>query len=576
MSSPPSPPSPSLPMLTQTFSDGSSYCERDTMVSKLGIVVAALVDSVIPATHTLPYVKLRIVEFNSNARFLASTDAVAGLYPTGGTHFKNAFACLKETPVPDGTRSVTVLLTDGYDSIKENRAELLASNQYCDFFDGVIGVGNDVDIAFLKHLSSKTPNTFTHACDPNTLQNAIKACCFGGATAVATNVSFVFWLENRGIYIPTDSSITTETVEMMDAVDPSVPRSDLFTCNYSPVNDIFALSVKEQSVVDETPTPTIVTFCIDTSYSMSESVTHTTKRPVYASSTNKSGGYLKVNVDLRMVDNVYKFIGKGPLQRVDVTYTNRRGEMCSETVMEIMEMEADPYSPATYELGAEMLGIMRALESSATNIKQLYLTKLTCLGALQDPSIPAFMKQLFTFVWERLRNAYKMTLNPSYEAFLERGCDPDTQSPCMTQLVHTLSAAASDHSARAVTSPLEKRSTKCSICFDAETTILCLPCKQIGSCKTCFERVFGDFQKKNPAASYPCPPCPFCKTPVEEVREIVSIKCPCCDSPATRVGVCRHPLACGNATCRVGDPSADTLYCHTCKEHVGSFHVWHQ
>ena len=144
-----------------------------------------------------------------------------------------------------------------------------------------------------------------------------------------------------------------------------------------------------------------------------------------------------------------------------------------------------------------------------------------------------------------------------------------------------MSAAASDHSAgagvsHAVASPLEKRSTKCSICFDAEATILCLPCKQIGSCKTCFERVFGDFQKKNPSASYPCPPCPFCKTPVEEVREIVSIKCPCCESPATRVGVCRHPLACGNASCRVGDPSTDTLYCHTCKEHVGSFHVWHQ
>jgi hypothetical protein len=61
--------------------------------------------------------------------------------------------------------------------------------------------------------------------------------------------------------------------------------------------------------------------------------------------------------------------------------------------------------------------------------------------------------------------------------------------------------------------------------------------------------------------------------------------------------VCRHPLACGKAACRLGDPSVkaaacrlgdpsvtaaaapasgDTLYCHTCKEYVGSFHVWHQ
>jgi hypothetical protein len=240
-----------------------------------------------------------------------------------------------------------------------------------------------------------------------------------------------------------------------------------------------------------------------------------------------------------------------------------------------------------------MLDIMRGLESSSTDIKTFYRSKLVCrASAMQDPSIPDYMKKLFSFVWNRLCNAYKMALS-SYDQFLERG--GPVESPCMMQLVHTLSACATDRSALAassVSTEEQEQNIKCSICFDAESTILCLPCKHIGTCEPCFKKNFEMCKDKDSA--FACPPCPFCKTPVEEVRQITSIKCPCCDSPATRVGVCRHPLACGKAACRIGDPSVtapacrigdpsvtapaadDTLYCHTCKEYVGSFHVWHQ
>ena len=590
---------PALPALSYTFSDGTVYQPHEQIVqllSKHQLVQQALMDSVIPACKTLrDTVLLQIITFNSQAQLLENPDSFAGVHAHAGTNFENAFKCLAETEsgLKPGTRHVKLLLTDGYDSAIENRQKLLETDKHVGVFDGIMGIGPDVHLEFLKHLSSKNPDTFTHACDPVTLQNAIKALVFGGAVSCATNLSVVFWIENRGVYIPTDSSITAETVDMVDTPDPSVSVSNLFACDYCPENNVFIFSVKDQAQSSAGADAvggdqTAVTLLVDISDSMNEGVTQTKSRPIYASSKNESGGYLKVTVNLRMLDDVYRFLGKGKVHLVEIQYTSRSGKFCREIVSVNTVEEEEPAK--TFGACENMLGIMRGLESSA-DIKALYRSKLACRSSiLQDPSIPEYMKKLFSFVWDRLCNAYKMTLS-SYDRFLERGQGP-TESPCMMQLVHTLSACASDKtaSASASTSSEKEEQVQCSICFDAESTILCLPCKHIGSCEPCFKQNFELCKDKDSACA--CPPCPFCKTPVEEVRQITSIKCPCCESPATRVGVCRHPLACGKAACRIGDPSVpppacrigdpsatgsqDTLYCHTCKEYVGSFHVWHQ
>ena len=585
---------PALPALSFTFSDGGVYQpseqkRHEIVLSKHQLSQQALMDSVIPACETLPNTVLQIITFNSRAQLLPNPKDFARVYADLGTNFESAFKCLAETEsaLKPGTRHVKLLLTDGYDSSPKKREELMATDEHVGIFDGIMGIGPDVDLAFLKHLSSKNPDTFTHACDPVTLQNAIKALCFGGANAIARDVSVVFWIENRNVYIPTDPSITVETVDMMDMyADPSVPVSNLFACDYCPEKNVFIFSVAQSSLsasASADAVQTVVTLLVDISGSMNDGVRQTRSRPIYASSKNEGCGFLKVTVKLRMLDDVYKFLGKGNPSLVEVRYTGRNGEVCREIVSGSTVVEEE--SVKTFGACETMLGIMRGLESSSTDINALYRSKLACRASiLQDPSISDYMKKLFSFVWDRLRNAYKMTLS-AYDRFLERGQGP-TESPCMMQLVHTLSAGASDTtassslsasaSASASTSSDEEQ-LKCSICFDAESTILCLPCKHIGSCEPCFKKTF-----ESASASASCPPCPFCKTPVEEVRQITSIKCPCCDSPATRVGVCRHPLACGKAACRLGDPSVttaasgDTLYCHTCKEHVGSFHVWHQ
>ena len=582
---------PALPALSFTFSDGGVYQpseqkRHEIVLSKHQLSQQALMDSVIPACETLPNTVLQIITFNSRAQLLPNPKDFARVYADLGTNFESAFKCLAETEsaLKPGTRHVKLLLTDGYDSSPKKREELMATDEHVGIFDGIMGIGPDVDLAFLKHLSSKNPDTFTHACDPVTLQNAIKALCFGGANAIARDVSVVFWIENRNVYIPTDPSITVETVDMMDMyADPSVPVSNLFACDYCPEKNVFIFSVAQSSAsasaaVAADAVQTVVTLLVDISGSMNDGVVQTRSRPIYASSKNEGCGFLKVTVKLRMLDDVYKFLGKGNPSLVEVRYTGRNGEVCREIVSGSTVVEEE--SVKTFGACETMLGIMRGLESSSTDINALYRSKLACRASiLQDPSIPDYMKKLFSFVWDRLRNAYKMTLS-AYDRFLERGQGP-TESPCMMQLVHTLSAGASDTTASsslsAVASSSDEDQSKCSICFDAESTILCLPCKHIGSCEPCFKKTF-----ESASASASCPPCPFCKTPVEEVRQITSIKCPCCDSPATRVGVCRHPLACGKAACRLGDPSVttaasgDTLYCHTCKEHVGSFHVWHQ
>jgi hypothetical protein len=597
---------PALPGLSFTFSDGGVYQpseeKHEIVLSKHQLAQQALVDSVIPACETLPNTDLRIITFNSRAQLLPNPKDFARVYADLGTNFESAFKCLAETEsaLKPGTHHVKLLLTDGYDSSPKKREELMATDEHVGIFDGIMGIGPDVDLAFLKHLSSKNPDTFTHACDSVTLQNAIKALCFGGANAIARDVSVVFWIENRNVYIPTDPSITVETVDMMDTPDPSVPVSNLFACDYCPEKNVFIFSVAQSSAsasaaVAADAVQTVVTLLVDISGSMNDGVVQTRSRPIYASSKNESGGFLKVTVKLRMLDDVYKFLGKGNPSLVEVRYTDRNGEVCREIVSGSTVVEEE--SAKTFGACETMLGIMRGLESSSTDINALYRSKLACRASiLQDPSISDYMKKLFSFVWDRLRNAYKMTLS-AYDRFLERGQGP-TESPCMMQLVHTLSAGASDTTASSslsasssVASSSSEEQSKCSICFDAESTILCLPCKHIGSCEPCFKKTF-----ESASASASCPPCPFCKTPVEEVRQITSIKCPCCESPATRVGVCRHPLACGKAACRIGDPSVaasacrqsdpsvttavpasgDTLYCHTCKEHVGSFHVWHQ
>ena len=598
---------PALPGLSITFSDGGVYQppeqKHEIVLSKHQLAQQALVDSVIPACETLPNTDLRIIAFNSRAQLLAAPKDFARVYADLGTNFESAFKCLAETEsaLKPGTHHVKLLLTDGYDSSPKKREELMATDEHVGIFDGIMGIGPDVDLAFLKHLSSKNPDTFTHACDPVTLQNAIKALCFGGANAIARDVSVVFWIENRNVYIPTDPSITVETVDMDVYADPSVPVSNLFACDYCPEKNVFIFSVAQSSAsasaaVAADAVQTVVTLLVDISGSMNDGVVQTRSRPIYASSKNEGGGFLKVTVKLRMLDDVYKFLGKGNPSLVEVRYTGRNGEVCREIVSGSTVVEEEPAK--TFGACETMLGIMRGLESSSTDINALYRSKLACRASiLQDPSISDYMKKLFSFVWDRLRNAYKMTLS-AYDRFLERGQGQGpTESPCMMQLVHTLSAGASDTTASSslsasssVASSSSDEQSKCSICFDAESTILCLPCKHIGSCEPCFKKTF-----ESASASASCPPCPFCKTPVEEVRQITSIKCPCCESPATRVGVCRHPLACGKAACRqsdpsvpasacrIGDPSApapaasgDTLYCHTCKEHVGSFHVWHQ
>ena len=594
---------PALPGLSITFSDGGVYQppeekQQEIVLSKHQLAQQALMDSVIPACKTLPNTDLRIITFNSRAQLLSDPESFGRVYADLGTNFESAFKCLAETEsaLKPGTHHVKLLLTDGYDSSQENRKKLMATEEHGGIFDGIRGIGPEVDLAFLKHLSSKNPDTFTHACDPVTLQNAIKALCFGGANAIARDVSVVFWIENRNVYIHTDPSITVETVDMMDTPDPSVPVSNLFACDYCPEKNVFIFSVAQSSAsasaaVAADAVQTVVTLLVDISGSMNDGVVQTRSRPIYASSKNESGGFLKVTVKLRMLDDVYKFLGKGNPRLVEVQYTGRNGEVCREIVSGSTVVEEEPAK--TFGACETMLGIMRGLESSSTDINALYRSKLACRASiLQDPSISDYMKKLFSFVWDRLRNAYKMTLS-AYDRFLERGQGP-TESPCMMQLVHTLSAGASDTTASSASSSVASSSdedqSKCSICFDAESTILCLPCKHIGSCEPCFKKTFE-------SASASCPPCPFCKTPVEEVRQITSIKCPCCESPATRVGVCRHPLACGKAACRQGDPSVkaavcrqgdpsapaaaapasgDTLYCHTCKEYVGSFHVWHQ
>jgi len=604
---------PALPALSFTFSDGGVYQpseqkRHEIVLSKHQLAQQSLVDSVIPACETLPNTVLQIIMFNSRAQLLPNPKDFARVYADLGTNFESAFKCLAETEsaLKPGTRHVKLLLTDGYDSSPKKREELMATDEHVGIFDGIMGIGPDVDLAFLKHLSSKNPDTFTHACDPVTLQNAIKALCFGGANAIARDVSVVFWIENRNVYIPTDPSITVETVDMMDTPDPSVPVSNLFACDYCPEKNVFIFSVAQSSAsasASAEAVQTVVTLLVDISGSMNDGVRQTRSRPIYASSKNEGCGFLKVTVKLRMLDDVYKFLGKGNPSLVEVRYTGRNGEVCSEIVSGSTVVEEE--SAKTFGACETMLGIMRGLESSSTDINVLYRSKLACRASiLQDPSIPDYMKKLFSFVWDRLRNAYKMTLS-AYDRFLERGQGP-TESPCMMQLVHTLSAGASDTTASSASSSVastssDEEQSKCSICFDAESTILCLPCKHIGSCEPCFKKTF-----ESASASASCPPCPFCKTPVEEVRQITSIKCPCCESPATRVGVCRHPLACGKAACRLGDPSVttaacrvgdpsvttaacrlgdpsvtapasgDTLYCHTCKEHVGSFHVWHQ
>jgi Zinc finger, C3HC4 type (RING finger) len=584
---------PALPGLSFTFSDGGVYQspeekQHEIVLSKHQLAQQALVDSVIPACETLPNTVLQIITFNSRAQLLPNPKDFARVYADLGTNFESAFKCLSETEsaLKPETRHVKLLLTDGYDSSQENRKKLMATDEHVGIFDGIMGIGPDVDLAFLKHLSSKNPDTFTHACDPVTLQNAIKALCFGGANAIARDVSVVFWIENRNVYIPTDPSITVETVDMMDVyADPSVPVSNLFACDYCPEKNVFIFSVAQSSAsasASADAVQTVVTLLVDISGSMNDGVVQTRSRPIYASSKNEGGGFLKVTVKLRMLDDVYKFLGKGNPSLVEIQYTGRNGEVCREIVSGSTVVEEEPAK--TFGACETMLGIMRGLESSSTDINALYRSKLACRASiLQDPSISDYMKKLFSFVWDRLRNAYKMTLS-AYDRFLERGQGP-TESPCMMQLVHTLSAGASDTTASSASSASasssDEEQSKCSICFDAESTILCLPCKHIGSCEPCFKKTF-----ESASASASCPPCPFCKTPVEEVRQITSIKCPCCESPATRVGVCRHPLACGKAVCRHGDPSApapaavpasgDTLYCHTCKEYVGSFHVWHQ
>ena len=592
---------PSLPSLSYTYSDGGQYQSQETSMSKHEIVKQALMESVIPACKTLANTTLRIITFNSNAQLLENPEHFAGVDATMGTDFEEAFKCLAESEarLNPGTRHVKLLLTDGYDSTEVNRQKMMATSEHVGVFDGIMGIGSDVDVGFLKHLSSKSPDTFTHARDPVTLQNAIKALCFGGASAVATNVSIVFWVENRGVYIPTDKSITVETVDMLETPSPSITVSNLFACDYCPENDVFIFSVKDQGQDRDQSShasavavevETAVTLLVDISGSMNVPVVEAQSRPIYASSKNESGGYLKVKVDLRMVDDVYKFLGKGKVRLVEVEYTSRTGEIHHE-IVSTNTVEEEPAK--TFKVCENMLDIMRGLESSSTDIKTFYRSKLVCrASAMQDPSIPDYMKKLFSFVWNRLCNAYKMALS-SYDQFLERG--GPVESPCMMQLVHTLSACATDRSALAassVSTEEQEQNIKCSICFDAESTILCLPCKHIGTCEPCFKKNFETCKDKESA--FVCPPCPFCKTPVEEVRQITSIKCPCCDSPATRVGVCRHPLACGKAACRIGDPSVtaaacrigdpsvtaaaadDTLYCHTCKEYVGSFHVWHQ
>lgn len=589
------PPMPSfqLPSLSFTYSDGASYKPRDNLPSKHAVVKTG-VTSVIDAFKTLPDATLDIVIFNTVATRLENTAAFDAVYPNGGTSFKAICECVsteKEEKESALFRSVKILLTDGFDSSKKDREELMASHAHVGLFDGIIGVG-DVDVDFLKHLSSNAPSTFTQACDSATLLNAVKALCFGGATSIARDVSLVFLIENRNVYIPNDSSIKVETIDMIDTPDPSLANSNTFECEHCPENNMFMFSVKDQpdtGAVGEV-VRTKVTLAIDNSHSMSEPVAKKRLQPIYVSSKNESGGYLKVTVDnLRSIDKVYRFLGKGNICMVFAEYTSQSGERRREIVNVKTVEEATPKT-STFKAGGEMLEIMRGLESSG-DIKALYLSKLAShASVLQDPSIPEFMKKLFSFVWDRLRNAYKMNLS-SYDKFLQRGEIGD--SPCMMQLVHTLSACATDTSASSSSTVSAASSastaasdeiTKCSICFDAESTILCLPCKHIGTCEPCFKKNFEGCKDKDSA--FACPPCPFCKTPVEEVRQITSIKCPCCESPATRVGVCRHPLACGKAACRVGDPSVpppasatgsqDTLYCHTCKEHVGSFHVWHQ
>lgn len=554
---------PPLPTLSQQYSDGHEYQSQSSIrMSKLDLVKTALTESVIPAAMTLPHVSLRIVSFDSNARMVPGTiEDVSRLRPQGGTNFTNMFKCLDENPVPVGTRTTTIILTDGHDSTRSDRDVLMGMKRICDLFDGVIAIGNDIDKPFLEHLSFKSPETYVHTSNPVILQNAIKAFCFGGAKAIASNVTIVFWLENNGVFLPTDPSISYKHVEMIDAND--APSSDLFVCNHDTENGVFVLAVNEQPLREEMPV--VVTLCVDQSGSMREFVREDPTPPIYTSTRDEKGGYLKITVNARMIDDVYKLIGKGIVRQIDVTYTDRDRVKRVETVQCVKV-----YSEQTFVAGFQMLSIMRGLESSC-NISELYLSKLKYSNLLQEPSVPDFMKSLYSFVWERLRNAYMAQRDP-YVVFRD---GDSAASPCMTQLVHTLSAGASDSTAgvarRCQQDPI---TTECRICFTEEATVLCLPCKHIGACETCFQQIFEDRKKSDPTASCPCP---FCVTSVEEVRIISSMKCPWCISPATRVGVCKHPLACENDRCRwTEDGSPDTLYCETCKVQVGSFRVYHQ
>ena len=178
------------------------------------------------------------------------------------------------------------------------------------------------------------------------------------------------------------------------------------------------------------------------------------------------------------------------------------------------------------------------------------------LTTLED--VPEFMVSFGENIYESLRKLRRAQMNP-YERFM------DQAPPTMTQLVHTLSAAASDNSSGVVSNT---KNTECSVCMSEEATMIALPCKHTGTCKACFQKLF----ETNPV-------CPFCRVSFEKVIEVSSLKCPC-DRPANRVGTnmvdkverCGHALACEKASCR--KEMDGKLYCVSCDDFVDSFKIY--
>jgi len=543
---------PPLPLLRSTPSIGGGYSGSRSFGSsktKLNLVVNALVESVIPAATKKKGAKFRVISFSNTASLFEGTmDEVSTHVKTfthsGGTNFGDVFKLLAENKVKE--REVVILLTDGFDSDRGRRDEYLTNVGLRASIPNLVAIGTegDVDVNFLKHLSGDL--SFTFSTNQDEISTAIKALCFSGFNSVqAENIEFTFWCKDNGVFFPTDENVSYEKTDSVDATE--YPPSPLFTYDCGQ-NGINILSTNSSPVKDE---DVMVTFCVDTSGSMGDMTYFVPAAPIYTSSQVDTTGFIKIKVKTAMVDDLYRLFWKGVVVKATVSYTDPISKM---SVMESIQL-TPTYSEKTFDVGFQSLRILRGLTTN-TPVEDLYRENMNFLTTLED--VPEFMVAFGEKIYESLRKLRRAQMNP-YERFM------DQAPPTMTQLVHTLSAAASDNSSGVVSNT---KNTECSVCMSEEATMITLPCKHTGTCKDCFQRLF----ETNPV-------CPFCRVSFEKVIEVSSLRCPC-DRPANRVGTnmvdkverCGHALACERASCR--KEMDGKLYCVSCDDFVDSFKIY--